>query len=186
MSVDPATFERMYRDEEDPWGFGTSSYEAAKYDGTIAGLGDRRFRRGLELGCSIGVLTARLAERCDGLVALDTSATAVERARERVGDDVDLRVATLPAELPAGPFDLVVASEVLYYFARDVLDGLLDDLEAALEPGGLLLAVHWRPPTRTYPLRGDEVHAILAARPALRGIHAESHELYRLDVLERT
>jgi len=36
VSVDPATFERMYRDEEDPWGFGTSSYEAAKYDGTIA------------------------------------------------------------------------------------------------------------------------------------------------------
>ena len=32
VSVDPATFERMYRDEEDPWGFGTSPYEAAKYD----------------------------------------------------------------------------------------------------------------------------------------------------------
>ena len=186
MSVDPATFERMYREDEDPWGFGTSPYEAAKYDRTIAALGDRRFRRGLELGCSIGVLTARLTERCDELVALDTSATAVERARERVGDAADLRVATLPGGLPGGRFDLVVVSEVLYYFAPDVLDGLLDDLEAALEPGGLLLAVHWRPPTRTYPLRGDEVHAILAARPALRGIHAEPHDRYRLDVLERT
>ena len=186
MSVDPATFERMYREDEDPWAFATSPYEAAKYDRTIAALGDRRFRRGLELGCSIGVLTARLAGRCDELVAIDTSPTAVERARERVGPEIDLRVATLPAELPAGPFDLVLASEVLYYFAPEVLDGLLDDLEAALEPGGLLLAVHWRPPTRTYPLRGDEVHAILAARPGLRGIHAESHDRYRLDLLERT
>ena len=85
VSVDPATFERMYREDEDPWGFGTSAYEAAKYDRTIAALGDRRFHRALELGCSIGVLTARLAERCDELIALDTSATAVERARERVG-----------------------------------------------------------------------------------------------------
>lgn len=185
MSVDPTTFERMYREEEDPWGFGTSPYEAAKYDRTIAALGDRRFRRGLELGCSIGVLTTRLAGRCDELIALDTSSTAVDRARERVGDDVDLRVATLPQELPRGPFDLVVASEVLYYFAPDVLDGLLDDLEAALEPGGLLLAVHWRPPTRTYPLRGDEVHAILAERSALRAVRTESHDRYRLDLLER-
>ena len=186
MSVDPATFERMYLSEEDPWGFGTSPYEAAKYDRTIAALSGRRFRRALELGCSIGVLTARLAEHCDELVALDTSETAVARARERVGPAADVRVGTLPADLPAGPFGLVVASEVLYYFARDVLDGLLADLEAALETGGLLLAVHWRPATRTYPLLGDEVHEILEARPGLRTVHTERHDLYRLDLLERT
>ena len=27
VSVDPATFERMYREDEDPWGFATSAYE---------------------------------------------------------------------------------------------------------------------------------------------------------------
>jgi cyclopropane fatty-acyl-phospholipid synthase-like methyltransferase len=186
VSVDPATFERMYREEEDPWSFATSAYEAAKYDRTIAALGARRFRRGLELGCSIGVLTARLAERCDELVALDTSPTAVARARDRLGAAADVRVATLPDELPEGPFDLVVASEVLYYFAPDVLAGLLDAVQAALEPGGLLLAVHWRPPTRTYPLRGDDVHAILAARTGLEPVHAERTARYRLDLLRTT
>jgi predicted TPR repeat methyltransferase len=184
MSVDPATFERMYREEEDPWGFATSDYERAKYDRTIAALGARRFRRGLELGCSIGVLTERLAARCDELVGLDTSPTAVARARERV-PGAELRVATLPDELPAGPFDLVVASEVLYYFAPEPLAGLLDAVEAALEPGGRLLAVHWLPRTRTYPLLGDQVHEILRARPALRLLHEERHERYRLDLFER-
>jgi predicted TPR repeat methyltransferase len=183
VSVDPATFERMYRAEADPWSFETSPYEAAKYDRTLAALGGRRFRRGLELGCSIGVLTASLAARCDELVALDTSPTAVARARERLGAAADIRIATLPEQLPEGPFDLVVASEVLYYFTPDVLVGLLDALEAALQPGGLLLAVHWRPPTRTYPLRGDEVHAILAARTGLEPVHAERTERYRLDLL---
>jgi cyclopropane fatty-acyl-phospholipid synthase-like methyltransferase len=183
VSVDPATFERMYRAEEDPWSFATSAYEAAKYERTVAALGARRFRRGLELGCSIGVLTARLAERCEELVAIDTSATAVARARARVGTAADVRIATLPDDLPEGPFDLVVASEVLYYFEPGVLAGLLDAIEAALEPGGLLLAVHWRPPTRTYPLRGDEVHDILAGRAALEPLHAERTERYRLDLL---
>jgi predicted TPR repeat methyltransferase len=185
VSVDPATFERMYREDGDPWAFESSPYEAAKYDRTIAALGDARFRRGLELGCSIGVLTERLAQHCDDLVAIDTSPTAVRRARKRVGPGVRVVCATLPEELPAGPFDLVVASEVLYYFAPAALDGLLDAIEAALEPDGTLLAVHWRPPTRTYPLRGDEVHEILAARPALRATHSETHERYRLDVLQR-
>jgi cyclopropane fatty-acyl-phospholipid synthase-like methyltransferase len=186
MSVDPATFERMYRAEEDPWAFATSPYESAKYDRTIAALHGRRFHRGLELGCSIGVLTARLAGHCDELVALDTSPTAVARARERVGQAARIEVATLPDGLPAGTFDLIVASEVLYYFAPEPLGLLLDALEAALDRGGALLAVHWRPPTRTYPLLGDEVHAILRARPALRLVHAERHPRYRLDLLERT
>ena len=170
VSVDPATFERMYRDEQDPWGFGTSPTRRAKYDRTIAALGDRRFRRGLELGCSIGVLhraTGRALRRARRAGHVGDGRRAGARARRRRRD---LRVATLPAGAARRAVRPRRRHEVLYYFARDVLDGLLDDLEAALEPGGRLLAVHWRPATRTYPLRGDEVHAILAARPALRGI----------------
>jgi SAM-dependent methyltransferase len=68
----------------------------------------------------------------------------------------------LPEELPAGPFDLIVCSEVLYYWSRDLLLAALPPMVAALAPGGSLLAVHWRPGTRTYPLLGDEVHDLLA------------------------
>ena len=53
---------------------------------------------------------------------------------------------------------------------------------AALAPGGSLLAVHWRPETRTYPLLGDEVHDLLAERLG-RLDHALSRTAreYRLD-----
>lgn len=185
--LDPASFEELYRADDDPWAFATSAYEQAKYEQTVAALGDRHVARGLELGCSIGVLTERLAERCDALVAIDASTTAVELARERLGDrsDVELAVAVIPEALPPGPFDLVVASEILYYFSAPALAALLDQLEARLEPGGAFLAVHWRPPTRTYPLRGDAVHAQLRERAALRPIKTERTERYVLDLLER-
>jgi cyclopropane fatty-acyl-phospholipid synthase-like methyltransferase len=60
-SIDADYFEGLYRAEDDPWGFATSAYEHAKYDATLAALGTERSHRALEVGCAIGVLTARLA-----------------------------------------------------------------------------------------------------------------------------
>jgi SAM-dependent methyltransferase len=177
-------FEALYAEREDPWDFATSAYEAAKYEATVAALGDRRYGRALEAGCSIGVLTEMLAARCDALVAVDVSERAVERARARLAGAPHVRVErrTLPEELPEGPFDLIVCSEVLYYWSRDLLQAALPPLVAALAPGGSLLAVHWRPETRTYPLLGDEVHDLLGERLG-RLDHAVSHTAreYRLD-----
>ena len=76
-----AEFEDQYRASPDPWGFATSEYEQAKYDATVAALGDRTYPFGLELGASIGVLTERLALRCGRLIALEPAPTAVRRAR---------------------------------------------------------------------------------------------------------
>lgn len=182
-SLPPEHFEALYRADPDPWAFATSDYEAAKYARTVDALGDRRYGRALELGCSIGVLTRRLAAHCDELVACDAAPTAVAAARARVRDvdHVSVLEAVLPADLPAGSWDLVVASEVLYYLDPPALGLLLDQIERALIPGGRLLAVHWTRPTQTYPLQGDEVHEALAARPALSLEHAERHPSYRLD-----
>jgi len=180
-------FEGLYEHDPDPWDFATSDYEARKYDATLAALGDRRRRSALEVGCSIGVLSERLAERCDALLAVDAAPSAVAQARRRLAGLPHVRVEEreLPEAMPRGPFDLVVCSEVLYYLDPAALDATIDGLAAALEPGGSLLAVHWRPETRTYPLRGDEVHARLADRlgwPA--GTHART-ERYVLDRFDR-
>jgi SAM-dependent methyltransferase len=177
-------FEALYTEREDPWDFETSAYEAAKYAATVEALGDRRYGRAIEAGCSIGVLTELLAARCDALEAVDVSVRAVERARARLAGVPHVRVErrTLPEEMPAGPFDLIVCSEVLYYWSRDLLLAALPPMIAALAPGGSLLAVHWRPETRTYPLLGDEVHDLLAERLG-RLDHALSRTAreYRLD-----
>ena len=138
-------------------------------------LGERRFRRALEAGASIGVFTEMLADRCDELLAVDVSERAVAAARRRLSGRGHVRVErrTLPEEMPDGPFDLIVASEVLYYFPREEMLAVLRSFERELAPGGSLLAVHWRRETKTYPLQGDEVHELLAQNTRLQT--RESH-----------
>src|SRR6478609_8966907 len=62
-SLPPDYFERVYREADDPWRFASSPYEAAKYAATLAAVPRARYRNAFEIGCSIGVLTERLAGR---------------------------------------------------------------------------------------------------------------------------
>lgn len=179
-------FEELYANSRDPWNFETSDYERKKYLRTLGALGDRRFRRALEVGASIGVLTEMLAGRCDELLAVDVSEKAVAAARERLEgrDHVVVERRTLPEEMPEGQFDLILASEVLYYFTREEMLAMLYGFETILAPGGVLLAVHWRRETRTYPLQGDEVHELLATHTSLSLTEAVAEPDYRLDLFE--
>jgi SAM-dependent methyltransferase len=180
-----AYFEELYRASEDPWDLATSDYERRKYDTTIAALGDRPFASALEIGCSIGTLTERLAERCGAVLAVDCAATALERAGARVGHlpNVTVERRAIPDEMPAGRFDLIVCSEVLYYWDRDLLvDDCWPRLVAATAPGGALLAVHWRGAVRHYPQGGDAVHALIRkGAPGLTPARSEVHPGYLLD-----
>jgi SAM-dependent methyltransferase len=167
MSAD--YFDQMYAAADDPWGFTTRWYEKRKYALTLAMLPQERYASALELGCSIGVLTEQLASRCDRLLSCDVASAAVRAAARRVtgcpGVSVEQRA--VPADWPAGEFDLIVASEFLYYFGGDTLQEVLGLCRAALRPGGTLLAVHWRHPVAEYPRSGDSVHQALAAQPGL-------------------
>jgi trans-aconitate methyltransferase len=179
-------FEDLYARSEDPWDFATSAYEREKYADTLAALARERFGRGLEVGCSIGVFTEQLAGRCDELVAIDVSEQALERARRRLAarPEVRLEAMTFPEEMPAGPWDLVVCSEVLYYLDDGPFERALERLRAELESGATVLAVHWRPATRTYPLRGDEVHDRLIAELGAWHAFDGRRSCYRLDRFE--
>ena len=179
-------FEGLYAESGDPWSFETSEYERKKYERTLAALGGRTFHRAMEAGASIGVFTGMLADRCDELLAVDVSERAVAAARERLSGRKHVRVErrTLPEEMPEGPFDLIVASEVLYYFPREEMLALLQGFERELARGGTLLAVHWRRETKTYPLQGDEVHELLAQNTRLRNKETIIEPDYRLDLFE--
>ena len=184
--LDREYFEELYAASRDPWNFETSDYEREKYGRTLDVLGDRRFRRALEVGASIGVFTEMLAGLCDELLAVDVSEKAVAAARERLEgrDRVRVERRTLPEEMPDGPFDLILASEVLYYFTREEMLAMLNGFEGILAPGGVLLAVHWRRETRTYPLQGDEVHELLNAHTRLVLTESVAEPDYRLDLFE--
>jgi predicted TPR repeat methyltransferase len=127
-----------------------------------------------------------LANRCDELLAVDVSERAVEAARRRLTGRRHVRVErrTLPEEMPHGPFDLIVASEVLYYFPREEMLTVLQGFEHELARGGILLAVHWRRKTETYPLQGDEVHDLLVEHSRLLNRDTFIEPDYRLDLFE--
>lgn len=180
MTLPPGYFDRMYAADADPWGFASRWYEQRKYAVTLAALPSPRYERGIEIGCSIGVLTAALAARCTSLVAVDPSATALAAARTRVPESVRLVPGAVPEHWPAGTYDLVVLSEIGYYLDADDLDRLLGLVERDLTPGGTVVACHWRHAVPDYPLTGDQVHAALARWPRVSRVEEED---FLLDVL---
>ena len=177
--LDATGFEARYRADPDPWAFHTSWYERRRYDVSMAALPSERYRRALELACANGALTRRLATRCDELHGIDISPTAVELARRTCGDldNVELTVGAAPEDLPHGRFDLVVLSEVGYYFTVAGLRGLLDALASRLATGGTLLSVHWTGTSADHVLAGSFVEARVRAHPAWRTTvrHTDEH-----------
>jgi len=180
-------FDAMYEAAPDPWGFEDRWYEQRKYAISLAQLPDRRYARAFEPGCSIGVLTAMLAGRCDRVLACDVAAGAVQAAARRTRDlpHVLVEQRPIPGQWPSGSFDLIVFSEVLYYFGDRDLEQVLDRGVRALEPGGTLLAVHWRHPVTEYPRSGDDVHRALAARAGLARLVRHQEEDFLAEVYRR-
>ncbi len=184
MSIAAAErFERIYHESPDPWDYRTSSYERQKYAATLAALPKPSHGLCLEIGCSIGVFTGLLAARCEHVVAIDFSSSALELARQHLRErgNVDLLRASFPEETPPGSWDLIVCSEVLYYLQQPALDEAISWIKTQLSYGASVLAVSWRGVGREEPLTGDEVHDRLARE--LAGWHAldARQDGYRLD-----
>ena len=181
-------FEEMYVKSPDPFDFETSAYEAAKYQHTVATLPRARYKQAVEIGCSIGVLTSRLAEKCDSLLGLDISERALQRARERCANlpGIDFARMTIPDEFPDQSFDLVVVSEVAYYWSIEDLGRAKDLIAAHQTTGGHLLLVHWLPVVDYHVQTGDAVHELWLKDSKWRLVHGDRREQYRIDLLERT
>jgi protein-L-isoaspartate O-methyltransferase len=180
-------FEARYRADPDPWGYTTSAYERDKYAATLGACGPGPFAHALELGASIGVFSALLAPCCRRLTTIDAAPTAVEIARRRLtkATGVEILDGPIPSAIPNGPYDLVVASEILYYLTADELDATLDRLSEQTASGARLVAVHWRPDGPERPLTADDVHATLERQSWLQTVQRAGTDDYRLDVLER-
>ena len=149
MSRDAASFDDLYRRDPDPWDYETSAYEADKYARCLALLHRSRYRRALDVGCSTGVMSAAIAAKCDSLLGLDFAPTAVARARSRNLANARFEVAAVPADWPAGQWDLIVLSEVLYYLTLDELDRVAGHVVQSLSPGGTCLVAGYTGPTDT-------------------------------------
>ncbi len=185
-SLSAAYFERLYAASDDPWSFATSRYEHDKYDDTLAALGPR-YERGLEIGCSVGVLTRRLATRCAELLAVDIDERALTRARARCADVANVRFgrAAIPRDFPAGPFELVVVSEIAYYWSDADLALARQRIAGNVVDGGELLLVHFLPKVDDYVRDGDAVHDLFLSDERFVRVRGHRAERYRLDLLRR-
>lgn len=185
-SLPPEYFERMFRDSADPWDLETSAYERDKYDHTIAALRGQTYTKALEIGCARGVLTQRLAAQCLALSAVDVSETAIEAARTRMvqHDHVAFERMVFPQQVPSATgFDLIVLSEVAYYWDDADIGRAAGWIARNLAGGGELLLVHWTGAT-DYPQSGDA--AVMKLKDALGTtmavVEQERCPNYRLDL----
>lgn len=183
--LDPSSrefFEARYRAQEDPWSFATNRYELERYQRIAEVLAGQTCGSAFEPGCSVGVLKAKLAPLCRSLLATDFSASAIDRAGQRCAafQHVTVRCESLEDAEPRG-WDLLLLSEIGYYFTAHKWRQLTERLIAALPCGATVLASHWLGNSQDHTMHGDEVHAILRERHDLHLTHSERRPEFRLD-----
>jgi SAM-dependent methyltransferase len=171
----------LLRDYNRPvaWDYSHDEIEILRHRTELAMLerviGPVRVKRALEIGCSEGVFTQLLADRCDSLVATDFLQIALDRARQRIRSGrvrfelLDLRVDGLPTDL-----DLICLIHVLDYVRNPmILRKIREKIVAALNPGGYLLLgtfdptdeAHWW--SRFLIRGGSRIIEFFAAHPKL-------------------
>jgi protein-L-isoaspartate O-methyltransferase len=182
-------FEDLYKENPDPWQFETSEYEAQKYAATLDALPHTLYQSGFEIGGSIGILTKKLARRCQSLLSVDVSKIAQDQARQRCQtfSNINFQMMSVPQEFPNGYFDLIILSEVGYYWSWEDLSKAQTLILEHLQSQGHLLLVHWIVDAKELPLTGAEVHdSFLRLVPhQLNHLQSLSEEKYRLDLFEK-
>jgi hypothetical protein len=92
-----------------------------------------------------------------------------------------LSVGGLPHQIPKGDFDLIVFSEIGYYFDEAALGELAKMLVGRISTLGTLMAVHWLGTSNDHVLSGDRVHEILRGLDGVKLEQHDRHENFRLD-----
>ena len=83
---------------------------------------------------------------------------------------------------PDTQFDLIVLSEVGYYFQPGTLYHTVSRLQSALQTEGELLAAHWLGDSPDHVMHGDTVHSVLREALSMDLVHERRHDGFRVDV----
>jgi tellurite methyltransferase len=98
--------------------------------------------RVLDLGCGLGNLSIEAARRGAEVVAVDASATAIERIR-KVAAEEKLNITAVLADAGSyaitGDYDTVIAIGLLMFLPRGKALKVLSDLQAHVAAGGLAI-----------------------------------------------
>jgi predicted TPR repeat methyltransferase len=133
----------------------------------------------LDLGCGTGLCGLQVRDWAHTLIGVDLSPKMLAKARERgIYDELILSELLPPLQASEGRFDLILASDVLFYVGD--LEPVTRAVHQALRPGGRFAftvelperdaAREGGPDYRLLPI-GHFVHS----RPYLRKVAAEAH-----------
>lgn len=142
-----ADYDQDFRSGSDPWNYISPAHQQRFQDALamFSQAGRDSFESALEIGCAEGAFTLLLAQRCRRLLAGDVSELALRRAAELCAEfgDVEFRKFDIREETGLGPFDLVVAMDVLPYFRRpqELRSAVRNIVQALSADGHLLLSV---------------------------------------------
>ncbi|MCQ9615706.1 class I SAM-dependent methyltransferase [Paenalcaligenes niemegkensis] len=181
-------FETLYRQTPDPWSVKTAWYERRKRSLLMACLPRERYRYALELGCGTGDITTLLASRCNAVCAVDTSETAVGQCLERLASDhisnANVQMMHIPSSWPelTEQADLIVASELFYYFCDLELDKLLARCLQTLIPGGDWLMCHYTEQFHDRRQNTEKMHNRVDELPGLHHLVSHGDASFRLDI----
>jgi trans-aconitate methyltransferase len=188
-NLQPPDFDALYAGEADPWQVESSWYERRKRAVLLASLPKERYASVWEPGCGIGACTQALAERCDHVIASDSSLNAVRRTRERTAhlSNVDAVVSAVPEVPLRGPVELLVVAEFLYYLADPA--AAIETLWSATAPGTHVVVQHWAHDPDDAYVSGPEAHQLVggyAASQCARRLVTHQEDDFLLDVYEVT
>lgn len=172
---DLAHFERLYQQDADPWQVQQRWYEQRKRALILACLPQQCYRSAYEPGCGNGMMTIALAQRCQRLIASDGAVTAIKLTKERVMREApDAKISVeqhiLPGDWPQQQFDLILLSEMAYYFSLPLLKQLQVRSTTSLAPGGTLILCHWRGVFDDRRLPTETVHRAFREDPTLHSL----------------
>ncbi len=188
-------FDLNYFLRRDPWKYNTSGLEQGKYR-DILSLVPADTGAALEVGCAEGVFTQMLSKQVTSLLGIDSSPVALGRARKAC-PTADFQQMDISRQSPESEYDLIVASEILYYMGdSDQISRVGRRMLEWLKPDGYLLLCHMRsqsdesegfPRPRWTPSHPGAftVHGIFDAFDQLDRVSELYHPLYKVSLYRK-
>lgn len=187
-----AYFDWALRNDTTPFGEGGEG-EYEKYARILHTLDFKgHYTNVLDLGCGEGYLTRRLAGRSGRILGVDISPTVIRRAGRRLApfDNVELRAADALTDEIGESFELVLCSELLYYFNIKQFGAVAGKIERWTRPGGYLLLAHSRAAaddegSEKFAFGAKTIHDTFLENPVFRTESDTTYPAYRITVLRR-
>ncbi|MBN9229894.1 MAG: methyltransferase domain-containing protein [Legionella sp.] len=182
MSIDAAFFNQLYEGNDDPWNFTTNSYELFRYQRICDVIQNKKHAWIFEAGCSIGILTAKLAQFAEQVEAIDISEVAIQHAQKKCQhiNNITFSASTLLDYAMSPATDLIILSEIGYYFTHSEWRLILDKIITQMRPNSYILASHWLGQSSDHLISGDAVQDTFSLFSNLYEVHQEQHPGFRL------